>query len=100
MYNDDAMFGFQSWRTPYRFVIYRKLKWDPNHVEVLYVSSEADTAYYYAQVALSQAKGSIREATFDYCLTDSFNKDAISFCKEAYEKAKAAGKQFQSMLGV
>lgn len=97
-FNDNEIKGFKGWSQPYRFVISRRLKWDPKEVEVLQIADDPAIAYAIAKICVEEAFGSVRQAIFDYFLTDSFNKDATNFCKTAYDKAVAEGREFRQVF--
>lgn len=98
VFDDNIMKGFAGWSQPYRFVVWRRIKWDPEQVELLQVVDDPAMAYLIAKHYLNSSKDSIRQVLFDYFLTDSFNKDAVDFCKSKYEKAVSEGREFAQVL--
>lgn len=87
----DEKIPIPAWNPPYYFVISRRLKWSPQEVEVFQLVAEPSMAYALYKYLQERQKGTMDEIVFEYFLFDSFNKTALDYCKNAYDKVIVDG---------
>ena len=82
----DNIVGAWHFNPPYRFMVVKCIKWDKKQNEIVYVVDDAALAYVTLMQLRDNDKLTPKEYLYDWCLWDSFNRDAEDFCKKASEQ--------------
>jgi hypothetical protein len=83
------------WDPPYYFVIAKHPKWDNQQVKVLKITPDGGLAYAIYDYYQQYNTGSVREIVSNITLTDAFGKNALDFCKQAYDRDVQAGRDLR-----
>ena len=70
----------------FKFLVGRRFIWDKKQEEILYIVDDPADAYsvYYTGKA-GEKKDPISSILYEWYINDSFNKDALEFCKQKYD---------------
>jgi hypothetical protein len=82
---DDAIVGKWNFQPIYRFIVLSYLKLDKKQNQIMYVVDDPIMAYSLYLEGIASDKGTPNESLYDWTICDSFNKDALEFCKKMAE---------------
>lgn len=72
----------------YKFLVGRQIPWDPDKKQILYIVDDPVQAYAIYYNAKAGDKNTAEQVLWEWYLHDSFDKDALRFCKEKYDGAE------------